>query len=115
MIRSRRRFFDNHFANPVRTVRLMNQGEFGAPAVAAFAADLVGLLPDRLTIYRYSDQANSYRLAEDVVHSIDERGYLRLILPAGGCYVIARPCAQAAPKDASFSQLHKLLVGGLLP
>lgn len=81
--------FDNHFANPVRTVRLMNQGEFGAPAVAAFAADLVGLLPDRLTIYRYSDQANSYRLAEDVVHSIDERGYLRLILPAGGCYVIA--------------------------
>ena len=81
--------FDNHFANPVRTVRLTHQGEFGAPVVAAFAADLVGLLPDRLTIYRYSEQTNSYRLAEDVVHSIDERGYLRLILPTGGCYVIA--------------------------
>lgn len=81
--------FDQHFANPVRVVRLYHRGEFGAPVQAMLSADLVGLLTDRLIFYHYDPETNRYRAAEDLPYQISEHGYLQLTLSEGGYYIVA--------------------------
>lgn len=75
-----------HFGSGTAVVQLSQDGSYGMTARVAAKADLSGMDPQKLELYRYA--GGTYTPLENPAYRIDENGYLHFSTDHGGVIVV---------------------------